>query len=603
MSLRKAAHIIAGTVLALPAVFSGATAAETQLFWGDTHLHTAYSFDAYLFQNRSTDPETAYRYAKGLPVIHPFHKARVQRPRPLDFLVVSDHAELTAIPSRLAQGDPALVNTEFGQFALPKMKEGKGGQVFLTLVDNARAGDSSMTDELHSEAIRRTPWRATAQIADKYNSPGEFTALIGWEWSSLPDGANLHRIVFMDGDAADAEAFLPFSSIDSVNPEDLWRWLGTTQSRVGAHFVALPHNMNLSKGRTFELTQFDGSPMTPEYAATRAKWETTAEVTQTKGDSETHPLLSPNDEFADYETYEFLIGGAKSTELSDLSGNYARSALLNGLKLKQSLGTNPFAFGMVGSTDSHTALSSAEENNFQGKQATDSTPERKLIDRNGRVGWDMAASGLAAVWAPENTREAIVAAFKRKEVYATTGTRIGLRVFAGWGFTDADAESPDLASIGYRKGVPMGSDLAPSKNGKLTLLIHASRDPMSGGLDRVQVVKGYLDEQGEPQERIYDVAGGEGRERDYEGRFEALADTVDIATARYDVSQGESEMRVVWTDPDYQEGQIAMYYVRVLEVPTPRHSLYDAIALDQELPDRFAKTHQERAYSSPIWVN
>lgn len=603
MSLRKTAHIIAGTLLTLPVFLSGATATETQLFWGDTHLHTAYSFDAYLFQNRSTDPETAYRYAKGLPVVHPFHKARVQRHRPLDFLVVSDHAELTAIPSRLAQGDPTLVNTEFGQFALPKMKEGKGGQVFLALVDNAREGDSSMTDELNSEAIRRSPWRATAQIADKYNSPGEFTALIGWEWSSLPEGANLHRIVFMDGDAGDAESFLPFSSIDSVNPEDLWRWLETTQARVGAHFVALPHNMNLSKGRTFELTQFDGSPMTPEYAATRAKWETTAEVTQTKGDSETHPLLSPNDEFADYETYEFLIGGAKSTELSDLGGNYARSALLSGLKLKQSLGTNPFAFGMVGSTDSHTALSSAEEDNFHGKQATDSTPERKLIDRNGRVGWDMAASGLAAVWAPENTREAIVAAFKRKEVYATTGTRIGLRVFAGWNFTDADAESTELASIGYRKGVPMGSDLAPSDGGKLSLLIHASRDPMSGGLDRVQVVKGYLDDQGEPQERIYDVAGGDGRKRDSEGRFEPLANTVDLATARYDVTQGQSEIRVVWEDPDYRDGQIAMYYVRVLEVSTPRHSLYDAIALDQELPEKFAKTHQERAYSSPIWVN
>jgi hypothetical protein len=572
------------------------------LLWGDTHLHTAYSFDAFLFQNRSTDPETAYRYAMGLPVIHPFHKARVQRLRPLDFLVVSDHAELTSVPLRLAQGDSVISNTEFGRFALAKMKEGKGAEVFSMLVQAGASGESAMVDELLSEEIRLTPWTQTAEIADRYNQPGKFSALIGWEWSSLPDGANLHRIVFMDGDADQAKQFLPFSSSDSVNPEDLWSWLDETQPRVRAQFVSIPHNMNLSKGRTFELNKFDGSPMTPDYATQRARWETVAEVTQTKGDSETHPLISPNDEFANFETYEFLIGGLESDEKPDLSGNYARPALMNGLKLKQELGVNPFAFGMIGSTDSHTALSSSEESNFHGKQVTDSTPERKMIARAGRVGWDMAASGVAAVWAEENTREAIVAAFKRKEVYATTGTRIGLRVFAGTDFVEEDVHASDMVARGYARGVPMGGQLTLTDEVP-RFMIHASRDAMSAGLDRIQMVKGFLNSEGEPEERIYDLAGGDGRARLKDGRFEALKNTVDLDTAEYDRTQGAAELKVVWEDPDYTAGQIAVYYVRVLEAATPRHSLLDAIALQEELPERFAKTIQERAYSSPIWVN
>jgi hypothetical protein len=580
---------------------SGAEASRS-LLWGDTHLHTAYSFDAFLFQNRSTDPETAYRYAMGLPVIHPFHKARVQRLRPLDFLVVSDHAELTSVPLRLAQGDPVISNTEFGRFALAKMKEGKGAEVFSMLVHAGAAGESSMVDELLDDDIRRTPWTQTAEIADRYNQPGKFSAIIGWEWSSLPDGANLHRIVFMDGDASQAKQFLPFSSSDSVNPEDLWSWLDETQPRVGAEFVSIPHNMNLSKGRSFELNRFDGSPMTPEYAMQRARWESVAEVTQTKGDSETHPLISPNDEFADFETYEFLIGGLESDEKPDLSGNYARPALMNGLKLKQELGVNPFAFGMIGSTDSHTALSSSEETNFHGKQVTDSTPERKMIARAGRVGWDMAASGVAAVWAEENTREAIVAAFKRKEVYATTGTRIGLRVFAGTDFVEEDLHASDMVARGYARGVPMGGQLTLTDEVP-RFMIHASRDAMSAGLDRIQMVKGFLNSEGEPEERIYDLAGGDGRARLKDGRFEALKNTVDLDTAEYDRTQGAAELKVVWEDPDYTAGQIAVYYVRVLEAATPRHSLLDAIALQEELPERFAKTIQERAYSSPIWVN
>lgn len=575
---------------------------STRLLWGDTHLHTSYSFDAYLFQNRTTDPDTAYRYAKGLPVVHPFHKSRVQRNRPLDFLVVSDHAELTTIPMRLAAGDVDVLATEFGRYALPMMQQGKSAEVFSRLVSSAATGDDSMVDELQSEAIRRSPWSTTAAIADQHNQPGVFTALIGWEWSALPNGANLHRVVFMDGDQNTASQFLPFSSIDSVNPEDLWIWLDQIQPSVGAEFVSIPHNMNLSKGRTFEMSQFDGSPITAEYARLRSRWETVAEVTQTKGDSETHPLLSPNDEFADFETYEVLIGGLDSEANIDLSGNYARGGLLNGLEVAHQLDVNPFAFGMIGATDSHTALSSSEENNFHGKQATDSTPERKLIPRNGRRGWDMSASGIAAVWAKDNTREAIVAAFKSKEVYATTGSRIGLRVFAGWDFTEDDLASVDYVARGYARGVPMGGSLSSEGRGTPVLMIDAQRDPESGGLDRIQVVKGFMNEQGEAEERIYDIDGGSLRARHADGSFESLPSTVDISTATYDRTQGSGQLKTLWIDQDYEPGQRAFYYVRVLEVPTPRHSLYDAVALQIESPDEYPESIQERAYSSPIWV-
>ncbi len=580
---------------------------ETQLLWGDTHLHSSYSFDAFLFQNRSADPDTAFRYARGLPVVHPFHRARVQIETPLDFLVISDHAELTAVPKRLFEGDEQMLATDFGRQAIQLLKQGKEAELFHSLVAGANTGDASVLASLNSETIRQKPWREIAAAADNHNQPGVFTALIGWEWSSIPNAANLHRVVFMDGDATAAASFLPFSMLDSIHPEDLWAWLATTADDVGANFVAIPHNMNLSKGRMFPLLDSFDKALSADYARLRNKWEPVAEVTQIKGDSETHPLLSPEDEFADFERYRFLIDARPDTDKTATvtAGDYARSALLRGLELGNTLGTNPYQFGMIGSTDSHTSLASAEENNFQGKMALDSIPERGPKTRSGNsgpTGWDYSASGLAAVWAENNSREAIVAAFQRKEVYASTGPRIQVRLFAGWEFTAGDLDEANLAAVGYRKGVPMGGELLKaSHNSAPSFLIDAARDPKGANLDRIQIVKGWLDSDGQAREKIFNVAASDDRKPDRHGKLPAVGNSVDLASAEYSNSIGSAHLQTVWTDPEFNPEQAAFYYARVLQIPTPRHSLYDSIALQQAHPEGIPSTIQERAYTSPVW--
>lgn len=580
---------------------------DTKLLWGDTHLHSSYSFDAFLFQNRSIDPDTAYRYAKGYPVVHPYHKARVQIETPLDFLVVSDHAELTAIPMRIFNADQQLLNTDFGRHAAELIKQGRGSDVFSEIVVAANSGDDSVTEQLNSDAIRQTPWDDIVAAAERHNRKGQFTALVGWEWSSLPDAANLHRVVLMDGGQQAASQFLPFSSTESDKPEDLWAWLEETSELTGAEFVAIPHNMNISKGKMFPLEDSFGKPLTEEYAKLRAKWESVAEVTQIKGDSETHPLLSPEDEFANFESYRFLIDLRPDADKTATvtAGDYARAALLRGMKLGEKLGTNPYQFGMIGATDSHTGLASAEEDNFHGKMALDSIPEAKSqprIGSRGASGWDMSASGLAAVWASENSREAIVAAFKRKEVYATSGPRIQLRFFAGWSFKSRDARESGLAKRGYSRGVPMGSVLPQSAKGKApSFLVEAARDPRGANLDRVQIVKGWVDEHGQAHERVYNVAASEGRKVASDGSLAAVGNTVDLETGHYTNDIGDTRIASHWVDPDFDAEQSAFYYARVLQIPTPRHSLFDTIALQQEHPKDKAATIQERAYSSPIW--
>lgn len=609
--MNKTLQIIFSSVVATSisaSMFSQAEEnSDTKLLWGDTHLHSSYSFDAFLFQNRSIDPDTAYRYAKGYPVVHPYHKARVQIETPLDFLVVSDHAELTAIPMRIFSGDKELLSTEFGRHAADLIEQGRGSEVFSEIVVAANSGDDSVTDQLNSDAIRQTPWDDIVAAAERHNSKGHFTALVGWEWSSLPDAANLHRVVMMDKGQQAASQFLPFSSTESDKPEDLWAWLEETSTQTGAEFVAIPHNMNISKGKMFPLEDSFGKPLTQEYAKLRSKWESVAEVTQIKGDSETHPLLSPEDEFANFESYRFLIDLRPDTDKTATvtSGDYARAALLRGLKLGEELGTNPYQFGMIGATDSHTGLASAEEDNFHGKMALDSIPEAKAqprIGSRGASGWDMSASGLAAVWASENSREAIVAAFKRKEVYATSGPRIQLRFFAGWSFKPRDARESGLAKRGYSRGVPMGSILSPSKKGKApSFLVEAARDPRGANLDRIQIVKGWVDKQGKTHERVYNVAASEGRKIAADGSLAAVGNTVDLETAHYTNDIGDTRIASYWIDPDFDAEQSAFYYARVLQIPTPRHSLYDAIALQIEHPKDKAATIQERAYSSPIW--
>lgn len=610
----------------------GHTQAETekQLLFGDTHLHTSYSFDAYLNKNQTADPDTAYRWARGLPVIHPLHRARVQIKTPLDFLVVSDHAELLGY-IRAVNIDAAVLDDLglwgnlkrwIATYMLNQAIAGEGGAAFfnslLPNVPNNPGGDpvadsanvlpeSTFGDTIPTEV---TAWSEIVDAAERHNRPGEFTSFIGWEWSSIPTGANLHRIVFTPDGAKEAKQFDPFGSDDSQYPEDLWSFLEDTQAKTGAQFIAMPHNSNISKGYMYATTTLKGEPIDAAYAKRRMRWEPISEVTQIKGDSETHPVVSPNDKFANFETYEHYIQQEPGI-YKPSQADYMRGAFKTGLSVEQSTGVNPYQFGVIGSTDSHSGLASAEEDNFWGKFARDSTPETKRssdkIGGGAVTGWSMSASGLAAVWATQNSRKDIFAAFQRKETYATTGTRLKVRVFGGWSFPEGALEAQDFANMGYTHGVPMGGSLAADTTSAAPqFLIRAEKDSTNANLDRIQVVKGWLDASGAEQEQVYNVAwaGQESGARtlDANGELPAVGNTVDLETGAWDNSIGEASLAVQWQDPDYNSAQPAFYYVRVLQIPTPRHSLLDGIALQIEAPQEGPATIQERAYTSPIWI-
>lgn len=598
MKIRWLVGAVFGGVASVSLVAMGA---NTQLYWGDTHLHTSYSFDAFTLGNASADPDTAYRFAKGLPVIHPGHKARVQIDRPLDFLVVSDHAEGLGAIAQLAAGNPIMLENERGRRWRQMLNEGKTNETFGEIVALGTTNPADIAF-LNDQRIFRAAWDEITETADRHNDPGVFTAFIGWEWTSTPGGMNLHRIVVNSGDSETATKYLPFSQNDSGKPEDLWRWLADTSKALNTDFLTIGHNSNLSNGRFFATVDEDGAAIDAEYASSRQEWEPLIEVTQYKGDSETHPALSPDDEFADFERYGKRLDGGP---LEHVAGSYARPALIRGLQIDAEVGVNPFKFGMIGATDSHTGLSAAEEDNFLGKYANDSTPDSKGDETvPGSVGWDASAMGFAGVWATENTRQGIFDAFKRREVFATTGPRIQLRFFGGWDYTESDAESVDFAGVGYSKGVPMGGDLVAAGPGQSPrFLIAAAKDPEGANLDRVQVIKGWVDADGSPREQIYDVAWSGNRDIAPSGRLQPVGNTVSLETGEYKNSIGTASLTTVWEDPDFDPSLRAMYYLRVLEIPTPRHTLFDTIAL-QQAPDTaggHASIIQERAYSSPIW--
>lgn len=608
-SMSKATRSVAqlGRALSCLTVLWGCAsvqAEEKQLYWGDTHLHSSYSFDAYLFRNHTADPDTAYRYAKGYPVVHPMHRGRVQIETPLDFLVVSDHAEMMGVVRGLGRGDKVLADIPIAQKYMGWMKEGRARDVFSELVAGANSGERPAgIAALSADKVRKTMWGEIVDATERHNEPGKFTTLVGWEWSSMNKGANLHRIVLTSAGADTAKQFLPYSSLDSWKAEDLWQWMDKTSTELSLDMISIPHNPNISKGEMFNTVDSDGRPLTAEYARTRMRFEPIIEMTQIKGDSETHSLLSPNDEFADFETYRFLIDTRpEANKIAPVNaGSYMRTALQRGLSLENSLGVNPYKFGVIGSTDAHTGLASAEENNFHGKMALDGTPAGKnamRVGKKGATGWDMSAQGLAAVWASENTREAIMAAFKRREVYATTGPRIKLKLFAGWDFRQRDADLKNFEKIGQRKGVPMGGDLAQAPKRKSpSFIVRAVKDPKSANLERVQMVKSYLGADGETQEKIYNIAVSDGRELH---KPKALESTVDLERGSYRDSIGEKEFSTFWRDPDFDPAQRAVYYVRVLEIPTPRHTTFDKIALGKK-PEADKAIIQERAYSSAVW--
>jgi hypothetical protein len=594
-----------------------------QLLWGDTHLHTNRSMDAFTVGNLTADPATAYRYAQGLPVIHPYHRARIQIETPLDFLVVSDHAEYMGVIRYVHQegvpgeglGIVERLQAMVATWVLRWGVDGGGGlELFgdhLPPPEDPRAVARRMLsgeEDLNITWIPPLPqvesatWRDITEAADAYNRPGEFTAFIGWEWSSIPGGANLHRIVVTDSGAAVAQQYQPFSFINSPYPEDLWAWLDETSDKTGANFIAIPHNSNISKGYMFDTETLRGEPLSENYVSTRRKWEPVTEVTQIKGDSETHPDLSPDDPFADFETYPFYIQRDTTPYVAG-EGDYIRPALKRGLAIERELGLNPYQFGLIGSTDAHTGMASAEEDNFHGKLAMDSTPENKVREvLPGRpTGWSMSASGLAAVWAEENTRESILEAMKRREVYATSGPRIGVQFFAGSGIDESLLEAQDVYQEATAVGVPMGCEFRALTGKAPAFLVRATRDPVGANLDRIQIVKGWLDAEGQLHERIFDVAWSPGRSLDENGNLPPVGDTVDRATGAYSNDIGAPELATVWRDPTFEIGQPAFYYVRVLQIPTPRHSLYDAIALGQEHAGDHPDTIQDRAYTSPIW--
>ena len=578
------------------------------VYWGDTHLHTTYSPDAGLVGNVKLTPADAFRFARGEEVeAHNGMMAKLNRP--LDFLVVSDHAEYMGIVPLIRDSDPQLMKNEWGKRWHDMYKSGPKSayEAALEIVTGSIAtGEQRIKDD----KITRSVWNLQVSTADKYNNPGHFTAFIGYEWTTMPKGDNLHRVVIFKDGAEKAGQVVPFSAFDSEDPEDLWVYFENYEKKTGGKILALAHNGNVSNGLMFSDKTVEGNPLSKAYAKTRARWEPLYEVTQMKGDGEAHPYLSPNDEFADYETWDKgNLDGTSAKEKWMLKYEYARSALKLGLKHEKNLGVNPFKFGFIGSTDAHTALATAEEDNQWGKitllepgaHRVEHDIIRSTVDpKLSTFGWDQAASGYAAVWAKENTREALFEAMQRRETYATTGPRMTVRFFGGWDYASDDVHRPNFADIGYAKGVPMGGDLKKAPKGKApTFMVSALKDPDGAHLDRVQIIKGWLDKNEGLHEKIYDVALADGRKPG--AKASSIGSTVDVKNASYTNTIGDAQLAAVWTDPNFDSKQRAFYYVRVIEIPTPRWTAYDAKFYGVEMPENVKMVGQERAYTSPIW--
>jgi hypothetical protein len=587
----------------------------TNVYWGDTHLHTGMSMDAGAFSARLV-PEDAYRFARGEELTSSTG-LRVKLSRPLDFLVVADHSDNMGFFPRLYDGDPDMLADPTGKRWYEMVQAGGQDGVKAAIEIIVAFSKNKFPPALASvpgTPAYRDAWEVALKAAEKYNDPGRFTAFIGYEWTSNTNGANLHRVLVYRDNAEKASRMEPYTTLKplgSDNPRDLWRWMTEYENRTGGDLLAIAHNGNLSNGIMFPFVEsFTGKEVDKTYAEIRARWEPLYEATQIKGDGEAHPFLSPNDEFADYETWDqgnLDLSEAKENDM--LQYEYARTALQVGLQIQKKLGTNPYKFGMIGSTDSHTGLATAEEENFFGKHSgSEPGPKRwelpmaQLGDKK-YEGWSMVGSGLAAVWAKENTREAIFDAMMKKETYATTGPRMLVRFFGGWEFTAADAQQRLPANVGYSKGVPMGSDLRKSASGSApTFLVAALKDPLSGNLDRIQIIKGWLDKGGNRQEMIYDVAVSDGRNIGADGRCKTpVGNTVDIPNATWTNTIGDPELITVWKDPDFDPALPAVYYARVIEIPTPRWTAYESKRFGVKMASEVPMVTQERAYTSPIW--
>ena len=579
-----------------------------QVFWGDLHVHSSRSFDSYSFGNTGVSGADAFRFARGEPVVSSTGRV-AQLARPLDFLMVADHAEYLGFFPAIGENDPVALSTPLGKRWQAYFEAGDLGSIIGEYI--AYIG-GTQEKELPSEAFQKSAWMDVVADADAFNEPGRFTAFTGYEWTSMISGDNLHRVVVFKDDAGKTSRTLPFSAVDSNDPEDLWAVLSDYEQTTGGSVIAIPHNGNLSDGAMFSEVTVAGEAIDADYATRRARWEPLYEATQVKGDSESHPLLSPTDEFADFETWDqFDISYSPRPSNPDdlipmLKGEYARAGLKRGLAIEADTGINPYKYGLIGSTDSHTGLSTSDDDNFFGKFPDSEPGADRVNNLMGHAFWEnwrLSSSGYTGVWARANTREEIFNALKRKEVYATTGPRISLRFFGGWDFRERDVKSARMVETGYRRGVPMGGDLAAAPNGKSPkFLIAAAKDPDGANLDRIQVIKGWRNAEGELHEHVYDVALSDNREVDpATGKAPRVGSTVDGPASTYTNDIGAAALEVVWEDPDFDPAQRAFYYVRAIEIPTPRWSAYDAARFEASLPQGTKLVTQERAYSSPIW--
>ena len=584
-----------------------------RVYWGDTHLHTANSPDAFGFGNR-LDPEAALRFARGEEVTSSTG-VKAKLGRPLDFLVIADHSDGFASIKDLYNAPRSFITHPMMLRWYDMMHESPAQSIkAVGEIIDAKAKGTLPPELVNPDGAAerlKNNWLAHIATVERYNEPGKFTAFLGFEYTLMKGGNNLHRnVIYRDGGNRVAQ-FPPLASFDTTKPDGLWDYLDSYEKKTGGKALTIPHNSNLSNGMMFMLTDPTGGPMSAAYARRRASREPLVEITQIKGDSESHPFMSPNDEFASYGDAGWELGNLDFSERTtpDMQpGSYVREALKRGLLIQQRTGVNPYKYGVIGSTDSHTSLSTADDDNFFGKHpGNEPSPGRAthtqgLGRKDERLGWNYLASGYAAVWATSNTRAAIFDAMMRKEVYATTGPRMVLRVFGGWDFKPADLKG-DWVKAGYTRGVPMGGTLKAG-NGVPSFVISALKDPQGANLDRVQVVKGWVDAKGQAQEKVFDVVWSSMDQRKpVGGKVPAVGDTVDTATATYKNTIGAPSLATVWSDPEFNPRQRAFYYVRVLEIPTPTWVNYDMVRFKLKLPPSIPLKQQERGYTSPIWFN
>jgi hypothetical protein len=589
-----------------------------ELLWGDSHLHTGLSFDAGT-AGAILLPEDAYRFARGEEIVSSYG-IPVKLSRPLDWLAVTDHTDNMGFIVDMLAGKPDILANPQGEDWHDRLKKANKDEKAEIAYEIIKALMVTKTFPMEIYYGVKSPgykstWERIVKAAEDYNDPGQFTALIGYEWTSTLNGNNLHRNVLYRDGGDKAVQMMPYTTTPpsgSADPMDLWKWMTQYEEKTGGEVLALAHNGNMSNGIMFPVdAQYTGRKLDKKYVQERIKWEPLYEITQIKGDGEAHPLLSPNDEFADYETWDFgnIVPGNMVIAKEDhmLAREYAREALKNGLVLEKKFGTNPYKMGFMGA--SHTGLATAQEDNFFGKHSGyEPDPNRMnhlfMQSTRGKMySWGQVAAGLGGVWATENTREAIYDAMKRKEVYGTTGSRIRVRFFGGWDYTETDFNSREPAFAGYQKGVPMGGDLSKAPKDKApTFMVYALRDPIGGNLDRIQIIKGWLDKDGKTHERIYDVVVSDGRKIGKDGRCKTpVGNTVDVKTASFTNTIGDSELGAVWKDPDFDLKQKALYYARVIEIPTPRWTTIDAFRFGITIPKGAPVSTQERAYTSPIW--